>query len=165
MSPRADQVSCRESTYARLHAPQSPALVTTCVAADWRPGQLYATEISTHRLCSMIQYLYRISLTRYLYHIAVKLHRQYRCQHDSIFISHRDQVVSTAPSSTGLGARRILSWLAIRLRCLSLISLWGLRSTTPIDGPTWIHCYLHCGPRLEASVSWPQWYGTLRQIS
>jgi hypothetical protein len=55
------------------------------------------------------------------------------------------------------GAWHLLPWQAIRL------GDW--RSTTPIDGLTWVHFYLHCHARLEATASSPKCYGTLRRTS
>jgi hypothetical protein len=52
-----------------------------------------------------------------------------------------------------------------RLRGLPPIKLRGLRSTTPTDNPTRVHFYPHRRPRLEASVSSPQCYMTLRRTS
>jgi hypothetical protein len=64
-----------------------------------------------------------------------------------------------------LGAWRLLPRQAVRLGGSPQIRLVGLRSTTPTDSLTWVQFYLHHQPQLKASVSSPQWHGTLRQTS
>jgi hypothetical protein len=49
-------------------------------------------------------------------------------------------------------AWRVFSRLAIWIRGSSPIRLGGSRSTTPSDGPTRVHSYLHRWPQLKASA-------------
>jgi hypothetical protein len=100
--------------------------------------------------------------------------RQRHREHDlAVTLLHGQRRLGSATATLACPRRHqhdsgvwcVLLRLAIRFRSSPLIRLWGLWSTTPTDSLTRVHFYLHRRPRLEASASSPQCYGTLCQTS